>query len=379
MTLIAHSIDPPFFAIGDMLMSSHEKIPFVPPVAPIDVSQLLNEEDRIWYPYELRRKVYILKQNLVIAFSGDGHEITEFLKELRIQCNYYDEGHNEIKLEHVQQILWEYDFDNMFKMSSFFMMHINDEELTATVITRGHWDSIDNKTYHEMFANGSGSDGYLYWLNENIKTISSHPEGDINRLIQMNCAFIAKLFAIERHSNATLRDNWGAGFELILHTGKSFIKYEEIAYIIFEAKFNAEGDIDLPFPVNIMYYKYHEEVLTITSIDVYGAKLKAKDDDIIVVSQNIVARVYPVLPLDLDETTIDKNTYAKNVSFTTNCVARSLVLNKEGYVHSIPSFFNRGPEIRIEYDQKGNNINILMHKLLVEEMKDIAKDLFSKF
>jgi hypothetical protein len=376
MTLIAHSIEPPFFAIGDVLMSSRKKIPFVPPVAPIDVSQLLNEEDRIWHPYELRRKVYILKRNLAIAFSGNSHEIKGFLKELRIKCNYYDDGNNEIKLEYLQQIIEEYDFDNMFTMSSFFMMHINDIELTAVVITKGHWDSIDNKTYHEMFANGSGSDGYLYWLNENIKTISSHPEGDVNRLIQMNCAFIAKLFAIERHGHATLRDNWGAGFELIFHTGQSFIKYEEIAYIIFEAKFSTEGDIELPFPVNIMYYKYQEEILTITSIDVYSATTEKKDDNTIIITQDLDVRVYPVLPLDIDENTIDKNAYAKDVSFTTYCVARGLVLNKDGFIHSIPSFFNRGSEIKVEYNQGENKLEIPMHNILVEEMKSLAKELF---
>jgi hypothetical protein len=48
----------------------------------------------------------------------------------------------------------------------------------------------------------------------------------------MNCAFIGKLLAIERYTHSTLRDNWGAGFELIFHTGKSFVKLEEIAYVL---------------------------------------------------------------------------------------------------------------------------------------------------
>ena len=34
-------------------------------------------------------------------------------------------------------------------------MHINDDELIAAQITRGSWDSVDNETYHNMFANGS--------------------------------------------------------------------------------------------------------------------------------------------------------------------------------------------------------------------------------
>jgi hypothetical protein len=175
MTMIAHSIEPPFFTIGDVLMSSYKKIPFVPPCAPIDISQLLNEGNRILYPYELRRKVYILKRNLVIAFSGDGEEIKEFLRELRIKCNYYDDGFDEIKIKDVHRILREYDFDNMFRESSFFMMHINDIELSAVEITRGRWDSIDNETYHKMFANGSGSEGYLHWLDDKIDVTSSHP------------------------------------------------------------------------------------------------------------------------------------------------------------------------------------------------------------
>jgi hypothetical protein len=189
MTLIAHSIDPPFFTIGDVLMSANEKIPFVPPAAPIDISQILNEPNRVWHPYELRRKIYILKQNLVFAFSGNGEEIKEFLKELKIKCHDYDD---EIKIESVHQILTQYDFNNLFKGSSFFMMHINNGELLATSITRDNWNSVDNETYHQMFANGSGSDGYLYWLSEKIETSSSHPEDDVNQLIQVNCAFIGR-------------------------------------------------------------------------------------------------------------------------------------------------------------------------------------------
>ena len=259
------------------------------------------------------------------------------------------------------------------------MMHINNIELTAAVMTRGRWDSIDNETYHEMFANGSGSSGYLYWLNENVRTISSHPEGDVNRLIQMNCAFIAKLLAIERYTHATLRDNWGAGFEMILHTGKSFIKFEEIAYIIFDAKFNPDGDIGLPFPVNVMYYKYYDEVLAITSIEIYSAQPEEIDSNFTATCYDIEARVYPVLPLDMDKNHVDKNVYAKEASFITNRVARAYVFVKDGHIHSIPSGFNSGLEIKVEYNQKENILKINMHKFLLQEMRDIAKDLFLKF
>jgi hypothetical protein len=374
MTLISHSIDPPFFAVGDTLMSSKQKIPFVPPTMPIDISQVLNEENRIWYPYELRRKVYVLKQNLV--FSGDGHEIKEFLKELRIKCNYYDNGSGKISLNSVNQILSGYDFENLFRESSFFMMHINDDELIATQITRGKWDSVDNETYHKMFANGSGANGYLYWLNEKIVTTSSHPLGDVNRLIQMNCAFIGKLLAIERYSHFTLRDNWGAGFELIYHTGKTFIKLEEIAYVLFEAKFDSDGNIGLPYPACIMYYKYHGEVLVVTSLEIFHAKPEEVGSDIIALCYDIEVRVYPILPLDVNDADIDRNTYTKDASFITHSVARAYALNQDGYVHSIPSGFNFGPEISVEYNQNENVAKIRMNKVVVEEMNAIAKKLY---
>jgi hypothetical protein len=194
----------------------------------------------------------------------------------------------------------------------------------------------------------------------------------------MNCAFICRLLALERCTHATLRDNWGAGFELILYTGKFFIKFDEIAYVIFEAKFDAEGDIGLPFPVNIMYYKYYGEVLVITSIEIYNARPEEVDSDFVAICDNIEARVYPVLPLDVNKNDIDKNMYAKNASFTTYRVARGYVLNKDGYIHSIPSGFSQGPEISIEYNQNENVVKILMHKFLVEEIKTKARDLFLK-
>jgi hypothetical protein len=127
-----------------------------------------------------------------------------------------------------------------------------------------------------------------------------------------------------------------------------------------------------------MYYKYHGEILVITSIEIYHARPEEVDSDFVALCYDIEARVYPVLPLDIDENDVDRNIYTKDAYFTTNSVVRGYVLNQDGYIHSIPSGFNRGPEITVEYNQNENVVKIRMDKFLLQEMHDKAKGLFLK-
>lgn len=376
MTLIAHSIEPPFFTIGDLLMSRYEKAPFVPPAIPIDVNQVLTEEDRTLFPFEMRRKAYILKQNLVVAFSGFGNEIKDLLQELRIKCNYFDDGSGEISIENVKRILEDYDMENLFGNSSFFILHIDQKECLATKIAWGPWDAIDNEHYHETFANGSGADGYLGWLDQKVAVLSSHEHGDINRMIQINCAFVAKLLTIERFTRATIKDNWGAGFELILYTGSFFMRFDEIAYVLLKAVYDDKSEIDTPEVVNVMYYKYHGEVLVITSIELEGRVPEKGDDGQTMTYRRVSARVYPVLPIDMSRDEVDLDAFAENASFTTMRTARGHMLGKDRYVHAIPAAFNQGGELTVTYDQQTATLQIFMHGLLTQQMKQIAKELY---
>ena len=81
-------------------------------------------------------------------------------------------------------------------------------------------------------------------------------KGNIYRAIAANYGYIAKLLAVERVSLHTIKKNWGGGFETIIFDGNEFIKLDEIAYITCYGQFDESGNIGLPFPQLIQYYKY---------------------------------------------------------------------------------------------------------------------------
>lgn len=373
MTLIAHSISFKVpFIVGDILLSNGIRQPFTPPTIFVDISEHLNEPDRKDFPCDLAQKVYIVTPNLAIAFSGVVYEMTKFLKELRYKCNkIYD---NKVLPEHIHRFLEDYDLPKNFSESSFFMMlieHTGNDSIYVSQFNYGNWNSLETELYNEVFANGSGAVSYRNWANDKVEFTSSHEKGDIHFAIQSNVCLITKLLAIERASLATLKKNWGAGFEMVFYTGETFIKFQQIAYLVFQAEFDDEGNFGDPMLAKVMYYEYVNETLVIVSLDILAATYTEKDNLLHINADKLRVGTFPVFPIDLEETP-DEIQFANDISFLTYRVGVAYIITKNKESLFIPAFFNEGPELKVEFVQ-GKSFKITMMLEAMQKVREGAK------
>jgi len=108
------------FLISDLLWSSKvEKKPFVLPTNSFDITPLL-PESRVYHPYTLGQKMYIINDNVCIIFAGDLLEIIEFLREVKMRCSYYDV----LEQEHLTQFFNDYSFGTKYSNSACLLLHV---------------------------------------------------------------------------------------------------------------------------------------------------------------------------------------------------------------------------------------------------------------
>lgn len=375
MTLIAHSINfrVPFI-VGDLLLSGNEKIPFTPPTVFVDASQYLDEPGRNYFPSELAQKIYVVAPRLAVALSGSVYEMIEFLKELRHICKVYD---NTIKQDHIHQYLRDYDLRANFGNSSFYMMlveHTDQNSIFVSEFNFGNWNNAESDVYEEISANGSGAKGFNEWANAPMKFISSHEKGEIWYAIQSNVCLMAKLMAIERSTLGTIKRNWGAGFELMFYDGTTFIKFDQVAYLIFEAQFDEAGNIGEPILTKAIYYKYKGEILKIVSIDIGKAEYREENSMLQIKGTSLRVGIYPVYPIDLGLTK-NQDELSSNISFQTERVSAALIITKNKESLYIPAFFNEGPELKVEF-QQGESFEVSMMVEIMSRIRTHSKEAY---
>ena len=93
--------------IGDLLMSgTREQKHFVLPSTGTNIAAQFNPSRNL-YPQFLNQKVYIVQDNLVVAFAGGEHTIKQFLYDLKMFCRY----HKELAYQSLENWLNEYQHD----------------------------------------------------------------------------------------------------------------------------------------------------------------------------------------------------------------------------------------------------------------------------
>lgn len=355
-------------------MSGDEKVSFTPPTIFIDVSQYLDEPERKYFPAEMAQKIYVVSPRLAIALSGKVYEMKEFLKELRHICKIYE---NNIRQDHIHQFLKDYDLTTNFSHASFYIMlveHTDKDSIFVSEFNFGNWDNVESEVYNKISANGSGARGFNEWANAPIKFISSHQKGDMWYAIQSNVSLMAKLMAIERSTLGTIKKNWGAGFEMMFYNGTTFIKFDQIAYLIFEAEFDEDGNIGDPLLTKTIYYEYKGETLIIISIDIGNPQCWEENEILQIKSNSVRVSIYPVHPIDLEETN-DQNELESNFSFQTRRVGAAVIVTKNKGRLYIPAFFNEGPELQVEFRQ-GKSFEVMMMVELMRKIRGYSKEAY---
>ncbi|MES2648096.1 MAG: hypothetical protein V4717_14560 [Bacteroidota bacterium] len=373
MTLIASTLNynRPFL-LGDLLISSRGTTKSIQlPTNTIDVTQYLDTNTLL--AVDLNQKVYIINENVAIALAGVVTEMTEFLKEFTIRCSYYEP----IDEAGIRKFIEEYDYLNKFNKSSFFILLMKPEGNLISVkqfwYPEEPWKMTKSEIFEEVYACGTGKDDFLHNTTEQQQFDASSDKGDILRAIAANLGFIAKLLAVERFSLHTIKKNWGGGFETICFDGKSFIKIDEIAYVINYAQFDEDGNLDLPFPQLIQYYKYYKDTLFIVAIEVKKWERFENETEIVLTSNDCRVDIFPVSRLDLPVGCAIQS--PPNFSFLTHRLAMGYALITKDNKIFAPSLFMESNNMKVTYEDR-KYVELIIDKRMSDLIRSKAKEVY---
>jgi hypothetical protein len=353
MTLIAHSTNFSYpIIIGDILMSSTEKGTKIE--LPTFLSNVDNKlpGDQKFFPYKLRQKIYVIKDNLVLALAGLEFEMKLFLEDI---INYFKFFRS--TKEEIEKFYNEYDFSN-FTNSSLLIVYSEKKEEGQLIhqITRGNWKHKESPTLEHLYTCGSGSNFFIemsgYYDN-------FHGSGDTNlsnRAISLNYTNLSNLLSIERLSLNTIKEYWGAGFEMIYFNGNKFKKINDITYVIWKGKVNLDDETYEMSPFLALNFRYFEDILIVTSTDFNKVE------------------GYAVLPIHINKNDVDVGKIPNKINFNSKKICCTFVLEfSNGEIHS-PSFFSQKnldhPGVKIDFKEDGHTeiwINSELQEKLVKD------------
>nr|WP_288836684.1 hypothetical protein [uncultured Flavobacterium sp.] len=373
MTLIASTLNYKIpFLIGDLLISSGGATKSKQlPTNTIDITQYLDTNTSL--AVDLYQKIYIINANVAIALAGIVSEMTEFLKEFTIRCSYY----SQIDEAGIRQFIEGYDLATKFTKSAFFILLMKPDGTMISVkqfwFPKQLWKKKGSEIFEEVYACGTGADDFLHHTSEKQEFKASFEKGDMLRAISANLGFIAKLLAVERVSLHTVKKYWGGGFETICFDGQSFIKIDEIAYVVNCAQFEADGNLDLPFPQLIQYYKYYKDNLFIVAIEVTKWRRMENETEIVLTSTDFRVDVFPVPRLDLAiGSSIE---FPPTFSFMTHRLALGYALVTKEHEIFTPSFFMESSNMKVTYEDR-KYMELIIDKKMSDLIRSKAKEIY---
>jgi hypothetical protein len=373
--------------LSDLLWSAEDEADAtrLPTVGP-DYAQHLpaGQKDK---PRELGQKMYIIAGKICLVFAGLNGEIRTFLRVFKE--TFQNKGVT-ISRENIDRFLKAYELEHHFKASGFFITYIENRPGGSVKVNQfyspgetnqvdpqqfnfvdGLWNSMEDPVYESTAAFGSGAKGFLQLIKQPVRFESRFPEGDFMRAVQTNTALIAKLLALERVSLYTIRENWGGGFEMAYYNGRKFDKVDNIAYVISHSQFNEAGDIGLPIPMLIMYYRYVKDILYITALEAHKYQIEETETHIRFTSASgeFMTTIFEVPGIDLEN--IDAIPMPADFSFSTDRIAMGYSLALPDRTPFNPSFFNLGPAVSVTFQQK-KSLEVLLHRQIAADVRQAA-------
>jgi len=362
MTVIARSLNNNApVVVSDMLITAKiaPKV-FTPPLFETDISHLLT--GAIGQPTRLAQKIYLVADRVCIAFSGYVFEMARFLEDFTLFCKTAPvlDGPS------LTAFLKEYDYSE-FQSSSFFIMFIEGHdgqvvrvrEFTMRDFVSGHGEHFD--TY---IATGSGAHDFLAILNQKMEYLSSFERGELRDAIVKFGSLIAQLLVLEYNTQADLLKAWGGAFEYAFYNGRRFQKSDNVAYIVNHGEIQETGSMLMPFPMVVLYHKYVNEILVVTSVFYGNHQLDSDDTYYYLRSDQAKAKATPVPPIqqgifippELNEPT----------SFETHWIGMGYLVNTFDHISLRPAYFTASPDLRVSFSAENGTVEIRMKKDMMD-------------
>jgi hypothetical protein len=379
------------FLFSDLLFSSQQKPASVDlPTSDIDLSPHLSLQYP-YYPQGLTQKMYIVKGKICVVFAGREDEIKEFLKELKQRCNYFDA---DVPVERITEFMDEYPFGEKFARSALFLIHATQRDQKihfglfnvpketylidpdSLEFQPGVWNIFDSPTLGRVYTNASGVERYLNLVKQLPELQTTAKKGTADYAVQANGIVAAQLLTLEKVALYTVNHLWGGGFEVGYFNGEGFDKLTNIAYIVCHSQFDHTGDVGIPRPRAVMFYRYIGEFLHITALELTDVTVYTAPDVVKFTARadQLVVRPFLVPTVDFDRSQPSPDI---NLSFKTNVLAIGFSLVTPNNSIFNPAFFKYGPQVFAEYNH-GGKLDIYIHPGYIAEVRAGAKQAFPR-
>lgn len=307
MTLISVTSNFGFpILLGDILTTSEtpDQEQHIPTFLS-SVTQWLPTDQKL-RPYRLRRKVYVIDDQLAIGLAGSGHEMKEFLGEIK---NYFK--YHAVSEANILTFLQEFG-QQTYPNSSAILVHAANtpEGILITYHYFGAWQKRATPRYGDVFACGSGSNDFLEAVSQEWSLATDSATNDLRQAIALNYCLLGNVLNQERLELSTIKKQWGAGFEMIYFDGKRFRHMDDITIVLWKGQLTiATGEVNVS-PLTFINYRY------------------SSDGEILIINvcNGSQAAAYGALPLYLKSEDIDQSTMPTKLHFDSRHICFSYVL-----------------------------------------------------
>jgi hypothetical protein len=265
MTLIAGFFkDECPILMGDLLVSDDDKSDneFVfPTVGSVSKRDLSNGE---YSPSKLSQKVILVSPKLAICWAGTKIYATAFIKEV-IKANL----HQTPSYESLDKVYNDIDgYGNI----SIIGLYRDGTEMRIFDFNSYPVESSD-KGFKYFKAAGTGYASLLEITPELEKAVT---HGNLNKLekgITLSMAVTASLLSKEVLTFSSLKNLFGAGYEIVYPLGSDLVKFKDLTYIFWQTEEEKKGSWKLlRYPFLASNYSYHKDFLVIRTVRISSSK-----------------------------------------------------------------------------------------------------------
>ncbi|WP_422353894.1 hypothetical protein [Roseivirga pacifica] len=360
MTLIATTSNYSYpILLGDILLSSGSKnVESSVPTFLKNIDDLL-PEDQTLFPFRLRQKVLVLSDLVAVGFAGSEYEIKLFLEDLRGHIKYRGDGLDEIK-----DFLNEYDFSEFKNLAALLLVARNDSGgFIIETASIGSPLSINSPLLEQVYAIGSGAKRFISEALESKVNNGNDAPNSLVRALAVNYTTLATFLGVERLTLDTIKDHWGAGFELVYFDGSRFVKLEDISYFIFNCELDLETGEFKSEPFLIINNRYFGEHLVMTVTDIK------------------TTNKYLVPPLDFNIDEIDPDKFPEVNDFNSLKVCCFFFIRLSSGDVITPTFYHESPSfpamINVSFDEEGHML-LAIREDLNRMVSEITRDLINR-
>lgn len=361
MTVIIHTnaFNVPVL-ISDMLISGPEgdQAPIKLPTHAEGIDEVFPEGSG-YIPKNLRRKVFIINDNMAVGTSGSLVHMSAFIQDLKetfphsssvslFDLNtfieaYIDDNHGSIVLGNIHALI-------LLKDNEQFVFYVAGDK------AKQNCTEVDTKKFGKVISIGSGQVSFTKEAERldryHLQTPTMASNEPIHAAIGFNLSLISQLHQIDSLTGRTILEYWGGGYEIVFYdVNEGKFKHLEKYTIVF---WNINlGVSEGMTPYGVLHYD------------------RCVEESIIYTHGQSGLNIFPVKDIcDFSKRTITINT--SDIDFNSEIITNLILVSREDKIVNIYNFYDRHnkeePGAVFIDKSEGGELQVLCHSEITKSL-----------